>query len=985
MTIVTTPDRVSWLELARVVDPVQADAQMQRFASLRDRSDATFAAAVLCSVVFPPCLSVYDQDLKRLEDVTDPVSLSINHDKRRYEALIRATEPSDLDERARHLRRFARQHRMRIAMREVLPPGLGGADFETTAREISELASATVEVAIDIARREVSARFGQPVRDDKQPSTFVVLGMGKLGGYELNAGSDIDLIFAYDTDEGSARDSKGDETLSLHEYWSRVGRRLSGILSDVCDDGLVWRVDLRLRPEGGKGPITNSMSAMLHYYETWGRLWERAAMLRARPIAGDIDLGNALLRELQSFIYRRSVEPAIAQDMIALGDRARLELSSDASRDLKLGAGGIRDIELFVQTLQLIWGGVEPTLRKVRSTTEALRTLRGCGLVTDGEARDLDSAYILLRRAEHMVQNTTGLQTHLLPVSVEEREKLARCLGYANLEGFEQDLAVCRARARTCLLSLSPEHTEPTHFDALLAAVDNQDVELVERLLTDVSGALASREMARDIVTLGSRPDALLGAVTREKNPGTAEVLLEALLEAADPEQAARALRTFFGRVAATSIYVSILASNIMAARRFITALGASAFVADFVVRRPDLDDQVLFSQGMPSIERAGQETRREIASLPADRRDDPDAFVGALRRAKLRTTMEIALADVAGEVGLREPSQVLTALADSQIEAALRFASGDAGPSADFCVVGVGKLGGRELGYGSDLDVFFVFDPDPRGEGRREDPDDFTRHIRLAQKTMRHLSMTHAEGPGYELDTRLRPSGSQGVLVTSLPSFAKYHGLSIDGEKLEAGGTAAAWERQTLVRARACAGDMACAERVLKVAQIAAYELGEPDPKETHRLRTRLEQELGKERDGRYNLKLGRGGLVDIEFAVQVLQMRHGKDNRVRCTGTLEAIEAIEQAGYLNANDANTLREGYRFLRRLEQRLHIVHATSIHLIEAQAPGLLPLARRMGFRDHPTRSAAGQLMDRYLEVTRGVRTAYLEVLGIGEG
>jgi glutamate-ammonia-ligase adenylyltransferase len=488
-------------------------------------------------------------------------------------------------------------------------------------------------------------------------------------------------------------------------------------------------------------------------------------------------------------------------------------------------------------------------------------------------------------------------------------------------------------------------------------------------------GVLASRELARDLIALALRPDAILGALTREREPAVVDAVLDALVDAADPEQAARYLRSYFARVRSPGLHVSLLAGEPRAARRFITVLGASAFVGDVVARRPELGDQVPFSQGMPSLERARSEVLRELQATPPEDVDDPEALVGALRRARLRVTMEVALADIGGEVDLGDVQQVLTELADASLGHALELALGPLS-AAGFCVVAVGKYGGRELGYGSDLDVFFVFDPDRVPDAAEA----IDRYVRVAQRTMRLLSIPHVEGPGYELDARLRPSGAQGVLVSSLPAFARYHGLS-EGPRAS-GASAAPWERQTLIRARACAGDEELGARVLKLAHAAAFDLGAPDASETHRLRTRLEKEIGRERGGRHDIKVGRGGLLDIEFAVQTLQMRHGADHGIRLAGTLEAIGALKDAGYLRSDEACTLRDGYVFLRKLQQRLHIVHATSMNLLEDEAPGLIPLARRMGFHNEPLRSAQQQLMDRYRAVTEEVRGCYLRLLGV---
>jgi glutamate-ammonia-ligase adenylyltransferase len=342
---------------------------------------------------------------------------------------------------------------------------------------------------------------------------------------------------------------------------------------------------------------------------------------------------------------------------------------------------------------------------------------------------------------------------------------------------------------------------------------------------------------------------------------------------------------------------------------------------------------------------------------------------VAALRRAKQRVTVEVGLADLAGELGEREVAAALSELADATLEHACRFALAERGIEGDrgLSIIAMGKLGGREIGYGSDLDLFFVHDA-PSG-----DDDASERFVRAAQRVLRLVGMPHDDGPGYELDTRLRPSGSQGLLVVSREAFSRYQ-----EERAEA------WERQALIKARACAGDLELGRQIVEIASVAAYERGAAAPEDVHRLRLRMEKETARERlespAARYDLKAGRGGIVDVEFAVQWLQMRHGADPRVRSTSTESALGALEACGYVDASLAASLASGYRFLRRLEQRLRVLHGASAQLLEEGAPGLAPLARRMGMRDGPRGSATSALLEHYVATTRDVRSAYLAVL-----
>jgi glutamate-ammonia-ligase adenylyltransferase len=898
---------------------------------------------------------------------------------------------SDEEAVAHGLRVFANRERLRVAARELLPHA--GTDIDVTARELSDLAEVCLEIALAEALAWADRRFGVPTENGGERCGFVVLGMGKLGGRELNAGSDVDLLLFYATDEGAVLKEGSPSDTTLHEYFTRVAQRFTATLAEVTDEGFVWRVDLRLRPEGSRGPLVNSLAAAERYYETWGRTWERAALVRARPVAGDLRLGNEVLQALAPFVWRREVNPAVADEMIALAVRARGEASSDPERDLKLGVGGIREVEFFAQSLQLIWGGREPSVRTT-NTLDALRKLRARGLVTDREGREMAEAYLTLRRLEHRVQFATGWQTHTLPSPGDPLlEAIARSVGFPGERELERDIDKTRRRVTARLASLSregrsAESSGPTALDRLLYAIDAGDEAQVQAWLGSAPafGPSTSPDLARHLLSMARRPDYPLGATTRDKFPELAPVLVEALSDAADPEQAARMIAAFFARLGTPSVYAKALAADPRATRALVALFGASAFLGASMIGHPELADRLLFGRGAPSPESARRAIAEELAPLeksggPTDAED----FVGALRRAKGRVTMEVGLADLAGDLSTRACTLVLSALADATLEAATRFAllSRGAPATGALAVIAMGKLGGGEIGYGSDLDLFFVYERG-EGDGGGDDDEASEAFVRTAQRVMRLLGAPHGDGPGYDLDARLRPSGNQGLLVVSLDAFARYHGVGTDAGGSAPSGESHDWERQALLKARACAGDTALAAKVVAVATAAAYEREPPLPGRVHHLRMRMERELAGERRGRYDLKLGRGGLVDVEFAVQWLQMKHGRDPRVRTTDTEAALAALEACGYIEPQIAAPLREGYRVLRRMEQRLRVLHGTSAQLIEGGAPGMALFARRMGMRDGPRGTATDGLFARYAEVTRDVRAAYLAVLGVEE-
>lgn len=965
-------NRHELLRLAHGIDPDRAPG-LER--ELGTETEAR-ALAVLLGTAFPPLTPVHGWQLAALELMEVEGTRGAHDRKLTLGRLLTGFDLDDVEAALRNLRRAVWAEKARIALRELLPRALGGADVDVTARELAELGDAALEAALLEADAAVARRYGPPLRADGVRSSFVVFGMGKLGGLELNAGSDIDVVFLYDTDDGGSE-------LTLHEHWSRVARRLVATLEAPSADGFVWRVDLRLRPEGSQGPMANSAAAAERYYETWGRLWERAALLRSRPCAGDLQLGEQIAREVfLPFVYRRDVDPNIATALAEQLERARAELSAAPERDLKLGPGGIREAEFFIQALQLVWGGREPSLR-VQGSLSALARLETRGLVTAREARDIARAYALLRRLEHRVQWMTGIQTHLLPEG-DGLGKLARSLGFADERPLLLELAGLRERVAQLFAALAPSAPRRLgRHQRLVTPLIEQDTEAAAAA---VEASFGTAQVLDHLLALARRPDGLLGARTLERHPDLIGEVLDALAGASDIQQAARYLRALFARFYDPAPYVTALAEHHHAVQRLITVLGASVLVGDAILSRPDLADFLLFESGTaidPRQEVGSELDRREPRAAQAGHTpallDARDAFISGLRRAKRRSIVQVAVADLAGIIETREATRLLSDLADEALERTLRFELGD---TRGLAVIAMGKLGGRDIGYGSDLDVLFIYDPTTAPNS--DDPGPY--FIRRAQRIIRLLSEPHPDGPGYELDTRLRPSGSHGLLVTSLASFATYHGVHLDQARRSSRpavlSSGAAWERQALLRARACAGDPSLGRQVIAVAAEAAYERGAPPVEEVHRLRVRMQKELARERPGYYDLKTGRGGLLDVEFATQWLQMNHGADPQVRTTDTLDALDALMAGNYLARRDYDALRDGYVFLRRLEQRMHVLHGQSSTLIDVRRSGLTQLARRMAIQDSARLSAKATLIDSYQNVTAEIRAAYARVLGV---
>jgi len=896
------------------------------------------------------------------------------------EAVAAADRCGSEEEIQAALRRIRIREFTAIAARDLA----GEATLSEVTEDLSGLAAAALEGAIRFARRQLDGRYGTPRVEQGERAgrecRFVVLGMGKLGARELNVSSDIDLIYLYETDRGTTDGGTAEEPITPHQYFVRLGEAITRIVSENTADGLVFRVDLRLRPDGSKGALANSLHAAELYYESWGQTWERGAMIKARPVAGDTDLGSEFLRAIAPFVYRRSLDFTAIEEIQELKDRVDQAAARSRERgvDVKLGHGGIREIEFFVQTHQLIYGGKDPSLR-LRGTEETLSALSAAGIVSEAERRTLVSAYRFLRSLEHRIQYHQERQTHLLPEREEDRGRIARAMGFPGTAEF---------------LSALERHT-----GAVRAAYGRLFRSEAERAVSEVSPEvealfdreLEGEELAGRLKALGfsdPEPAARHLAVLREGPPFTrlpvrarryldkiAPWILQRVSEAPDRDMALAHVERFLSAMGARTMFYALLSENRKVIDVLVRLFGRSRYLSGYLLRHPEMLDTFLRKDLSPLV-RSKSEMRKELGEALgacADFEEEMDE----LRRFKNVETLRIGLHDLAGNLSPEEGMFQLSALAEVLLAYALvlarretsnRFgvpvtAGEDGRAEARFCVMGMGKLGGEELTYHSDLDIIFLY----RGSGETApgdgtDPQRFRKlsnheyFAKVAQRLISILSTVTREGYAYKLDTRLRPSGNAGPLVSSREAFTRYHEES-----------AQLWERQALLKCRFLAGDRDFGRQMEQ--EIARYIFDRPLPEgateEIHRLRMRMEKEIGRERSDRLDLKVGRGGIVDVEFAVQFLQLRHGpKHPSVRARATLKALYELRRAEILPEEEFRILDEGYRFLRSLEVGLRLAQDASIERFD---PAML---------DPETR-------DRYREVTERVREVYLRILGAG--
>jgi len=893
------------------------------------------------------------------------------------EAMERADAAADEEAIKQDLRRIKAREMARIAARD-----LGGlAPLEEVMEDLSALAAAALEGAVRFAKRAAAERYGVPFAEDHSGETrecgFVVMGMGKLGGEELNFSSDIDLLYLYETDRGAAAGGRGGRAASLHEHFTRVAECVTRVLSDVTSGGFVFRVDLRLRPEGTRGDLVNSLRSAEIYYESWGQAWERAALIKARPVAGDRAVGEEFLRTIAPFVYRRSLDFTALEEIKEMKDRIDLASRRNrrGTRDLKLGRGGIREIEFFAQAHQLIYGGKRPALR-VRGTEAALSALAREGIVSARECDDLREAYRFLRRLEHRIQVHQERQTHLLPQREEDLARLARAMGAAGPEALLSELDRHTARVREIFDRLfgGPGREEAAAAPEILHLLDPEaDPAQVEERLAALRFCDPQAARARLASLRDGPPRVRLPPRARRYLDKIAPAIVARVAAAADPDMALAHTERFLAAVGARTTFYALLYENPRVIDALVNLFGTSPFLSGYLLQHPELLDTFLRKDLSVPV-KAGAALRDELADALgacADLEQEMDE----MRRFKNLETLRIGMHHLAGGIGLEEVQAQLSALAEVLLSAALSIARREVarrygipvladaqGAEAAFCVVGLGKLGAEELAYHSDLDIIFLYS----GAGESAPPagaaPEALRRIsnqeyfaKVAQRLISILSTVTREGYVFRLDTRLRPSGNAGPLVSSFDSFRTYHERS-----------AQLWERQALLKGRFVAGDPDFGGRVEE--EIARIVFGRPLPpdaaREIHRLRMRMEAELGRGREGRLNLKVGRGGLVDVEFAVQYLQLLHGPAlPAVRVRSTLGALVALRQGGLLSSHDFEVLEGGYRFLRELELKERLAHDASVEEVDLRELG--PALRA-----------------RYLEVTEAVRASYLRILGM---
>ncbi len=827
------------------------------------------------------------------------------------------------------LRRLRRYEMVRIAWRDLA----GWAPLEEVFADLSELADGCIEAALAALERLGRREHGTPRRRDGRPMRAVVLGLGKLGGRELNFSSDVDLLVTY-PEEGRVR---GGRRETHEEHFARLARGLARVLGETTAEGFVFRTDLRLRPFGTSGPLALSFDALEEYYQAHGRDWERYALVRARPVAGDLEAGAALLGRLAPFVYRRYLDYGAFESLRELKAMIEREVARRAMQDdIKRGPGGIREIEFIVQTFQVVRGGREPALRR-RAVLEALEAVAAAGHLPGDAAAELADAYRFLRRLEHRLQAVRDAQTHRLPATEVERARIAYAMGQRGWGALEAEIA----RVRTAV---------ERHFEAVFRPPrrGREPEPGPEARLAAVWEGRTSADAALAVLTEAGYRDpegvwrrlcaAREGAAFRLAGERGARLLerlvpraLALAAHAPRPEAALARTLEVLEAIAGRTAYLALLDEHPPALAELVRLCGASPWVAALLARHPLLLDELLDARALLEPLR-GERLREALAAqLEGADPEDTESVLEALRHFKDGAVLRVAAADLDGRLDVAEVGEALTEIAEAVLERALAAArahlerrhgpplcgAGRRRREAGFAAIGYGKLGGRELSYTSDLDLVFLHDSAggreaTRGPRRIHNQEYFAR---LGQRLIHLLTAQTLSGSLYAVDVRLRPQGGAGLLVSGLDAFAAY-------QREEAW----TWEHQALVRARPVAGAPAVAEGFRRIRHEVLTRARDPEAlrREVAAMRARMRRELDRAPPGRVHLKHGRGGIVDVEFMVQyaVLRWAGAHPSLTGHTGTLPLIEALAEAGVVGADEVDVLRRGYRACLAKVQRL---------------------------------------------------------------
>lgn len=826
------------------------------------------------------------------------------------------------------LRLFKRREFLRIAGRDLA----ADAGVEDVGAELAALAEVTMQSALDLLLQQNTPPEG---------ARFSVIGMGKLGGQELNYASDIDVVFVYDAPEDSEASA----------WANRLAEGLIKHLAATTEEGQAFRVDAGLRPEGKDGALARSLDAFQAYWQRWAKPWEFQALLKARPVAGDPGLGAAFVAQAAAYVYPERLAPEAIREIRAMKARAERVIAQRGlgNREIKRAPGGIRDIEFAVQLLQLVHGRRDETLRGGGTLTGLTALSRGA-YVGDDDAAELATAYVFLRRVEHRLQLAQERQTHTVPEDEARRRTLARSMGFRD-SGTQTALEAFDAAWRDIQAVVRRIH-EKLFYRPLLERFA-QAPALAPDAAQERLEALGFRSPGRALKFLG---DLTAGLSRRSQLMRTLlPVMLDWMSDSPDPDLAVSNFRDVALALGGNPAALAALRDSPPVVELLCHVLGTSRLLAEHLLHTPELVPALAEQK---ALARKSRDRLMREAAEHVEWRGDPDARDAAVRRFKRREMLRIACRDLAGGAGPDDVGRELSHLAEAALDAALGSLHEEHAPppGARFAVIGMGKLGGEELNYASDIDVMFVFDsPDEKASLKWA--------TMLAEGILQRLAATTEEGQAFPVDAQLRPEGKDGPLARSLTAYRAYY------ERW-----AKTWEFQALVKARPVAGDPMLGQQFLDLIRPFVYPERLPPEKvrEIRAMKARIERErLGPRQDPKTQMKVGSGGTIDIEFTIQLLQLMHGAHHpSIRVQGTIPAISAAAERQLLTIEQARWLIEAYRFVNRTRNTLYLVRGRGVDALPSKPEEAEVLARALGYQGPGARLQFGE---DYRRATRRAR------------
>jgi glutamate-ammonia-ligase adenylyltransferase len=801
------------------------------------------------------------------------------------------------------LRRLKQRAYARIATRDLA----GLAPLGEVVECMTLIAELAVARAVEVIGKGLAERYGTPRGADGRAQELIVIGMGKLGGRELNVSSDIDLIFVYPEDG----DTDGTKSISNFEYFTRLGRALINAIADVTEDGQVFRVDMRLRPNGDSGPLVCSFDMLENYFVTQGREWERYAWIKARPLTGRRHEELEAIR--RPFVFRKYLDFGAINAMRELHAQIRQEVAKkDKADNVKLGPGGIREIEFIAQVFQLIRGGRDPALQ-IKPTLQVLRRLADNGLLAAEAVAELSAAYDFLRRVEHRLQYLDDAQTHMLPTGNADRAIIARAMGYGSFDGLLAELDDHRAAVARHFEAVfaDPNRGEHKHAGMWRGAGGEDQGEEFAKL-----GYRQPREAAARVAALREGPRyQQLAASIRERFDALVPQLIQAAAEMPNPDATLLRSLDLLESISRRAAYLALLQQYPQALRKVAELVSSSSWAADYLQRHPILLDELLDPRLLDVLpDWSG--VREQLAARLDELEPDTERQMDLLRETHHAQVFRLLAQDVAGLYTVERLADHLSELADILLDAAIGRAwlkmPKRHVETPKFAVISYGKLGGKELGFASDLDLVFLFD-DPAPEAGEN-------YARLGTRLNTWLSAQTAAGQLFETDLRLRPNGDSGLVVSSMESFRKY--------QLE---SAWVWEHQALTRARFSAGDTAVGEAFEKIrCEVLCQQRDlaklRADIVEMRQKMMDSHATRGDLRETVFDLKHDPGGLVDVEFIVQylVLGHAHAHPELTGNKGNIALLKMAADAGLIPSELAETVRNAYRDYRRMQHGLRL-------------------------------------------------------------